>query len=917
MNKLKSIFGLMLAAVLGCGALTSCQDDIDAPGMEVPVATLTPNTTIAEVKEAFWQDGTNYIESIGTKDNGEHYIISGRVISSDRSGNIYKSLVIQDETAALAISINQSNLYNEYRVGQEIVMDLTGMYIGKYASLQQLGYPSYDVKYGDQATFMAYALFTEHRQLNGLPEPDKVKVLDISISDLGNSKEALLKYQSQLVRLHNVTFEEGGKATFCTAHKENTNRTIKDANNVTLTVRTSGYANFWATKLPEGPVDLIGIVSTYNGDWQLVLRSLDDILGVDTKGTKDNPYDILEALEQIATDQNVGKKWYTGYIVGTVKPEVTTVSSVEDLQFDAPFIINNTLVIGQTADARSLDNCVIVRLPQESALRQYGNLRENPANLGKQIWLQGVSSTEMGTNAITQNNGTVDEFRIEGVETGGGAVEAGNGTEESPYNASQVVAMGTSANAADKWMAGYIVGWVDNTKNSGQYADETNTFFSVPATTATNVLVADTPTESDWKKCVVVNLPNTDNIRADVNLQDNPTNLGRKIVFHGTIRKYFSMPGFRDLLGYKWLDGGSTAPDVPDTPGAPVTSLDETFPTAAIPAGWKVVTTSGNRDWLAGSFSGNNFMKCTGFNGTAGTNGFESWFISPAVNISEVTDKVLSFATAAGFAGSGSMDVYVLTSDDPTTAQRTKLNATVATPPGTGFTDFKPSGDISLSSFSGIIYIGFRFYAEASSEYATIELDDIKLGTSGGAPDTPDQPVDPANTTSADFNTFNGGAATNSYSSYTSADGWKATWCAIAQGDGDGTTSMINSMHFDFLGGADVFGVVIDGTTKRPGTLVSPTLANGCKTLTFKYGFAFNENKGVQFDVNIKQNGVVKATKRVTVPGPVTKNVANDFSMDVNVTGDFTIEIINDVNYAGLTGNNGCRVCVWDLKWTR
>ena len=66
----------MLAAVLACGALTSCQDDMDAPEMKVPVATLKPNTTIAEVKEAFWQDGDNYIASIGAKDNGEHYIIS-------------------------------------------------------------------------------------------------------------------------------------------------------------------------------------------------------------------------------------------------------------------------------------------------------------------------------------------------------------------------------------------------------------------------------------------------------------------------------------------------------------------------------------------------------------------------------------------------------------------------------------------------------------------------------------------------------------------------------------------------------------------------------------------------------------------------------------------------------------------------
>jgi len=276
-----------------------------------------------------------------------------------------------------------------------------------------------------------------------------------------------------------------------------------------------------------------------------------------------------------------------------------------------------------------------------------------------------------------------------------------------------------------------------------------------------------------------------------------------------------------------------------------------------------------------------------------------------------VTNKVLTFTTAAGYAGSGTVEVYVLSSNDPTTAQRTKLQAKVATPPGSGFTAFEPSGDVSLSSFSGVVYIGFRFYAPTSSSYATMQLDDIKLGAGGS---TPDQPTDPTNTTSADFGTFNNGTATNSYGSYTSADGWTATWCAIAQGGGDN----VNSMIFPFLGGADVFGVVIDGTTQRPGSLVSPTLANGCKTLMFKYGFAFNESKGIQFDVNVKQNGAVKATKRVTIPaGSVKKGEAYEFSMDANVSGNFTIEIVNDVTYVNNTGKNGCRVCVWDLKWTR
>ena len=50
-----------------------------------------------------------------------------------------------------------------------------------------------------------------------------------------------------------------------------------------------------------------------------------------------------------------------------------------------------------------------------------------------------------------------------------------------------------------------------------------------------------------------------------------------------------------------------------------------------------------------------------------------------------------------------------------------------------------PSGNISLESYSDIIYIGFLYKAEAGDDFVTYEVDDIKLGVSGG--DTPEPPA--------------------------------------------------------------------------------------------------------------------------------------------------------------------------------
>ena len=169
----------MAAAVGMTAALTACQDDIDAPSANAPVAQNEANISILDLKKTFWKDDVNYIYgmedkedaefvSIPAREDGSHYIIKGVVVSSDEASNVFKSLVIQDETAAIAMSINSYNLYLNYRMGQEVVVDITGMYVGKYNGLLQVGYPSW---YANgkvwNASFMSPQLAQRHIELNG------------------------------------------------------------------------------------------------------------------------------------------------------------------------------------------------------------------------------------------------------------------------------------------------------------------------------------------------------------------------------------------------------------------------------------------------------------------------------------------------------------------------------------------------------------------------------------------------------------------------------------------------------------------------------------------------------------------------------------------------------------------------------
>lgn len=441
MKNLKTYI-LGFAALVAAAGFTSCQDHFDAPNSnQEPVADIKANTTIADFKELMWQDGNNYCETVYTKEwyatpeaerteamktEGTHIIVEGRVISSDYAGNCFKYITLQDETGALNFSINSYNLYLNYRMGQKVVVDLTGLNAGKYRGLLQVGFPSYNSSLpGYETSFMAPELFSSHAQLDGWPKPAQVDTINVErFSELGVTPTELRKWQSQIVRFNNVEFVPNATTpTLSTYHSSGVTQQIKDAEGNTIDVRTSGYANFWTMTLPEEKCDVVALLGYYvnlagSGGWQLTLLDANSILNVGNptvpKGSESNPYNVLEAIAYQVNGEGYNG-WVKGYIVGTVGPEVENVSSNSDIEWSAEPTLGNTLVIGQTADTKDIAECLVVALPQGSDLRKYGALRENPANYLKAINIKGSFRPVMGTHGLADNNGTTSEFQIDGI----------------------------------------------------------------------------------------------------------------------------------------------------------------------------------------------------------------------------------------------------------------------------------------------------------------------------------------------------------------------------------------------------------------------------------------------------------------------------------------------------------------------
>lgn len=144
--------------------------------------------------------------------------------------------------------------------------------------------------------------------------------------------------------------------------------------------------------------------------------------------------------------------------------------------------------------------------------------------------------------------------------------------------------------------------------------------------------------------------------------------------------------------------------------------------------GWtKQVVTNSSIQWTAATFSTDKFAKISGYN--SGNQNSESWLISPALNLSASTNPILSFRTAAKYAGSP-LEVWVSTNYNsglPTSASWIQLSGFALSSNNPGSYAWVISGNCSLNNFKSTnTRIAFK-YKSSTSAATTYELDDILI----------------------------------------------------------------------------------------------------------------------------------------------------------------------------------------------
>lgn len=293
MKKMKYIKFLVAALLLG-GIATSCMDDDwnDPTGENAPFGNnniVEETSKIVTIKELKAKTVDKFEASVanGLVEITEDWQLKARVTGNDIQGNIYNEVAVEDESGeGLLICIQKGGLYGFLPVGQEILVNLKGL----YGNNVQIGMPYTNSSGRTFPSRMAFNIWNEHFKILGTADASKVQPEEFDVTKL-KDVAYIKSHRGKLMTLKNVEMAKAdGKLAWAPeADKDAGNgvsRTVKINGKAQslMVVRSSSYADFAALAMPTGKVNLTGIFtvyatnpSRYGYTWQILLRSDSDI----------------------------------------------------------------------------------------------------------------------------------------------------------------------------------------------------------------------------------------------------------------------------------------------------------------------------------------------------------------------------------------------------------------------------------------------------------------------------------------------------------------------------------------------------------------------------------------------------------------------------------------------------------------
>jgi hypothetical protein len=254
------ISSFLLAAFVYIAGLSSCvKREFDEPPYADETSELTPNTTLAQLKALY--KGT----AIQIKDD---LIVSAVVVADDRSGNYFKSIIVQDQTAGIDIQIDKIALHDDYPIGREIFIKCKDLWIGNNNGSLQLGASVDGTGRAQRIPDNLRSKFLYRGRRNQAITPLVIKINELNETHI-----------HRLVRLEGVQFKSSDvdKTLANAATQTSVNLNLEDCSMNGIILRTSGFSSFASAKASASKGAVTAIYSVFGTDKQLFLRELEDI----------------------------------------------------------------------------------------------------------------------------------------------------------------------------------------------------------------------------------------------------------------------------------------------------------------------------------------------------------------------------------------------------------------------------------------------------------------------------------------------------------------------------------------------------------------------------------------------------------------------------------------------------------------
>ena len=282
---MKKIKYFLMAAI--CTLFASCMGNSYAETDETMPSpygnndlTETNVISIAELKTKFATPiNTDYREGLSYQQVSENLQIKGIVTSSDIAGNIYNEIVIQDKTGAIIISTGQSGVYAILPIGTEILVDLKDLYVGNYGKQAQIGVPTKNAKGLTSIGRISRIVWNQHYKI--LSSSNAVEAEEFA-NGSSTTNWSLEHESGKLGVIRNVSFKSSTpfvNGTFADPKggAGSVSWTLNEQDGKKVIVYNSNFAKFANVKVPSGKVNITGIFKRFNNQWEIIIRSLEDI----------------------------------------------------------------------------------------------------------------------------------------------------------------------------------------------------------------------------------------------------------------------------------------------------------------------------------------------------------------------------------------------------------------------------------------------------------------------------------------------------------------------------------------------------------------------------------------------------------------------------------------------------------------